>query len=301
MTKIQTVPFTYRIIHKQSGRWYYGVKYSKGCSPSDLWNTYFTSSKSVELLINEYGVDSFNIEIRKIFNDINSARKWEFKVLKKVINWDLCLNKSAFPAVSLETTRQSHKTKLIIKENGLNSYQQGSLTWKNKKYLIEPISGLTYEEVRVKKLNITLDKNNTRNIQKPTLRGENNPSKLPENAAKISKSLKEGFASGEIINAFKGKYHTDETKQLQSELKQGNKNPCFNTFFINDGINNKRISLDLDIPEGWKKGRLLSDQHKNNSKKSNTFNKDFFSIIETKKSYNKGNAFKCFPELKPYF
>lgn len=294
-------PFTYRVIHKPSGKWYYGVKYSKGCSPKDLWNTYFTSSSIIKRMIKDDGIHSFEIEIRKIFSNVDSARNWEIKVLRKIINWDCCLNESAFPAVSLDICKKTHKTKLVIQENGLNIYQQASMTWKNKKYLIEPESGLTYEKLRVNKLNITLDKNNTRNIPKPMLRGDNNPSKRPEVSSKISESLKEGYNSGRLVSAFKNKTHSDKTKLLQSEIKKGNKNPCYNTFFINDGTSNRRIPTSSNIPEGWVKGRLLRNEHKFNAKKSSNFNKEFFSLIETKKSYNKGNAVKCFPELKQYF
>ena len=63
---------------------YYGVRYADGCNPSDLWVTYFTSSKRVKRLIEEYGKDSFKVEIRKIFSDKQSAINWEEKVLRRL-------------------------------------------------------------------------------------------------------------------------------------------------------------------------------------------------------------------------
>lgn len=38
------IPFTYLIGWSKYDKWYYGVRFAKGCNPDDLWNTYFTSS-----------------------------------------------------------------------------------------------------------------------------------------------------------------------------------------------------------------------------------------------------------------
>jgi hypothetical protein len=62
---------------------YYGVRYAKECHPSDLFVTYFTSSTNVANYIKEHGLPDI-IEIRKIFNDINIAREWEGRVLKRL-------------------------------------------------------------------------------------------------------------------------------------------------------------------------------------------------------------------------
>ena len=36
-----TIPFTYYLYHKPTGKKYYGVRFKKGCHPDDLWNKYF--------------------------------------------------------------------------------------------------------------------------------------------------------------------------------------------------------------------------------------------------------------------
>lgn len=83
-TDIYTIPYTYLLTHAQTGKRYYGVRFAKGCNPSDLFVTYFTSSKYVKLLIKEYGIESFKFEIRKTFDSVEKARKWETKVLSKI-------------------------------------------------------------------------------------------------------------------------------------------------------------------------------------------------------------------------
>ena len=85
-------PYTYLIKHNETGMVYYGVRWkniSLKLSPQeDLWKVYFTGSNKVKQLIKEYGVNSFSFEIRREFDTIEQARKWETKVLKrmKVLN-----------------------------------------------------------------------------------------------------------------------------------------------------------------------------------------------------------------------
>lgn len=43
-----TQPYVYRLIDKDNGKLYIGVRYAKNCSPSDLGVSYFTSSKIVQ-------------------------------------------------------------------------------------------------------------------------------------------------------------------------------------------------------------------------------------------------------------
>lgn len=167
----------------------------------------------------------------------------------------------------------------------------------NKKFLIDVNTGKTYEAGRIEKLNATKDKNNTKSIPKPSMRGENNPMKKEENRKKSSDTLKMLFAKGILIPHMKGKTHSVEMKELMSQLKRGQNHPCYNTIFVNDGIINKRIKKDIEIPEGFSVGRIITESHKENAKVNSNFSKPFMSIIETKKSYNKGNAYKLFIEL----
>ncbi len=87
--------YTYLIGWSDHNKYYYGVRYSKNCDPSDLWVTYFTSSKYVHEFRKQYGEPNI-IEIRKTFDNTNKARLWEHKVLKKmnVIKEDKWLNKT---------------------------------------------------------------------------------------------------------------------------------------------------------------------------------------------------------------
>ena len=59
--------YVYKVTNKITGQFYFGSRtnnVAKGRTPEeDLWKYYFTSSKIVKALIEEYGIDSFDIEI----------------------------------------------------------------------------------------------------------------------------------------------------------------------------------------------------------------------------------------------
>ena len=109
-----TIYFTYHLYHIPTGKHYYGVRYASGCNPSDLWTTYFSSSKIVHQLIKEHGANSFVATVRKTFTTKDSAVEYETRFLKKINadSNDQWLNQSVgdknFKGAQIitETTRQ---------------------------------------------------------------------------------------------------------------------------------------------------------------------------------------------------
>lgn len=79
-------PYAYLIGWSKLNIWYYGAEYgqkTKIANPSNLWTTYFTSSKEVQITI-EYCGNPDVIEIRKVFSDRNKCILWEHKVLRRL-------------------------------------------------------------------------------------------------------------------------------------------------------------------------------------------------------------------------
>ena len=106
-------PYTYLLKHKPTNTFYYGVRYQnvKKRIPiaEDLWTKYFTSSPKVKELINEYSQDSFDFEIRKVFDTPEQATAWETKVLTrmKVLHNDKWINQNI--AGHIMPTAESNK------------------------------------------------------------------------------------------------------------------------------------------------------------------------------------------------
>jgi hypothetical protein len=79
-----TTPFTYILKFRPTNQYYYGVRWAKGCDPSDLWVTYFSSSSHIKKLIAEFGKDSFEFRISKTFQTKKQATSHERKFLLRV-------------------------------------------------------------------------------------------------------------------------------------------------------------------------------------------------------------------------
>lgn len=77
-------PFTYLITFLPTGQQYYGVRTKRECHPNELWHSYFTSSKVIKELIEQHGKDAFSFEIRKTFDNAQSAILWEHRVLRRL-------------------------------------------------------------------------------------------------------------------------------------------------------------------------------------------------------------------------
>jgi hypothetical protein len=81
-------PYTYLVKFKPTGKVYYGSRcqnYTKfNRTPvEDFWNHYTTSSENINNLIEEYGKDAFEYEIRKTFESVEDMADWETRVLTR--------------------------------------------------------------------------------------------------------------------------------------------------------------------------------------------------------------------------
>jgi hypothetical protein len=121
---------------------YYGVRWAKGCHPDEFWKIYFTSSESVALLRTLYGDESFEFEIRKIFDDKLKVREWEYKVLRrmKVLeNQDMWLNRTDNKSIMNTKDMMDKSQKKRIKTLKL----RGSLSGANN-----PMFGLSTSDLQ---------------------------------------------------------------------------------------------------------------------------------------------------------
>ena len=103
-------PYTYLIRHRPTNRVYYGMRAANKVNPEqDLWQHYFTSSPKVQQLIEETGQDSFDIEIRRVFETKEQAVAWETRVLRRcrVLEDDRWINQNV--AGYIVPTEESRK------------------------------------------------------------------------------------------------------------------------------------------------------------------------------------------------
>ena len=113
-----TTPYTYLIGWSTLNKWYYGVRYNRGCSPLDLWNPYKTSSKHVKQFMIENG-DPDVREIRKTFTNRKDALKHEHIVLRRInaAKSDKWLNRTDNIAISNPYDEQVKRARLLGANN----------------------------------------------------------------------------------------------------------------------------------------------------------------------------------------
>lgn len=75
-------PYTYVIRFPTLNQLYYGVRYGANCHPSELGVGYRSSSNLVKHLLLENQDAVF--EVRKVFDNIEKAKKWETRVLMRM-------------------------------------------------------------------------------------------------------------------------------------------------------------------------------------------------------------------------
>lgn len=111
--------YTYIIKHKQTGHFYYGVKYGKkngGTNPANLGKVYFSSSKQVQSMIERDGIENFDFAVRRIFENAESAIQWERKVIMRIHKNPLCLNVAVPGIVPIMTGERNPAKRAAVKK-----------------------------------------------------------------------------------------------------------------------------------------------------------------------------------------
>ena len=255
-----TIPYTYSVTHKKTGIHYYGSRYSKGCSPDDLFKTYFTSSKIIHDLIKTEGVNGFSFKVRRKFENDLSCIAHENRFLKRV---DAKNNPKFF----------NRQNETIRTNAGFTIITNGSIVirWPKEKPLPEGfITGNNKKTPSVTKgrkwIHNPVTKE-TRMIKPDDIIPEGFlPNRPPEFFKEHSNKLKDkGMIH--ITNGIESKC-INKNEIIPEGWKKGRvyKNPenlgkrSYKYITITDGKTNTHLDITKPIPEGWRKGQTLSQE-----------------------------------------
>lgn len=131
------IPYTYLVGWSHLDKFYYGVRYARNCNPSDLLESYFTSSKVVDHYIQKHGLPDVKL-VRRTFTDQHKAVEWEHKVLRRLqaAYHDKLLNQRHGKAIVLDG--------VIKQTKSVDDYVQEACN------LIEQNNTLSWNEIRLK-------------------------------------------------------------------------------------------------------------------------------------------------------
>lgn len=189
-------------------------------SCSNLEDGYMGSGVKIRRSLNKYGIENHTKEILEFLNDRETLKKREFEIINEELIQDpLCMNLQLGGGGGFSS--KEHRIKFIIGTR-IGGTKGGSI---HKQKLIND----------------------------------------PEYKIKVSnrsrESMKKTHSEGKFKNNWTDKLHTEETKKKMSESSKGKgikeDNSQFGTCWITNGIENKKIKKDEQIPDGWKSGRKL--------------------------------------------
>jgi hypothetical protein len=216
------IPYTYFVLHIPTGKKYYGSKYGKGSTPETFWKPggYFTSSEKVKNLLQEYGVNSFKAEVRKVFDTPDQALNYEYRFLKKVD----ALKKSEW----LNENLGGEKFRNVgpASEKALSSQRKKKQTLEGNAKRSASLMGRVISEDTKKRMSLA-------QLNRPLDEEERRRNKIREKAI--------------------GRSHNTKTKSKLSTIVS-------QTRWINNGIEQKKVNVNelssyLDL--GWENGRIL--------------------------------------------
>ena len=232
-----STPFTYLIGWSSKKRYYYGSRYCKKCHPSDLFTTYFTSSKTVKDFIEENGLPDI-IQVRKIFKSDTDALTFEHKVLRRldVKNRIDFLNKTdgrdwKQTSEGLSWIRNHPKAAKATKARYIKPDEELPEGW-----------SYGFLAPSEKQRQITKERMKTYRHSDETKK-------------KIGESQK-----GEKNHRYGKKYTEDELKKLRSCVKKGKDNPSFQGYWIvphgvfdskSKAVDNSPYHIGLDTIIKW--------------------------------------------------
>ena len=257
--------YTYLIGWSKENKYYYGCQYGKKAHPSNIWVTYFTSSKYVKSFALKYGKPDI-IQIRKTSNSPEKIKIWEDTVLRRIgaTFSDKFLNLSnnnsfknmvmtdkirrRISEVRLENSKNLPKKKLIT--NGkIQKYI-------NESYII-PVGWYYGQSDKVKLSNTqkdyNLNKNKTEEEKKiiyekisKALKGKPKP---PGHGANVSKALKGKSKPWQI-----GANNVSNRQDVKDKISKSWETREIGIWYT-DGVDNFYIKEGDYINPLWKRGK----------------------------------------------
>ena len=213
----------YKVTHKISGKHYIGAHKTK-----NLDDGYMGSGKYLKAAIEKHGLSNFSKEILHVFDNPQEM----FAKEAELVNAEFLSEANTYN----------------LKVGGFGGWDYANS------------QDICFRSER--------SKNNIRKaiatIQERY--GVNTPAKLPSVKHKISSTITKQYKCGRKSTftgqEFKGKSHSEESKEImraKAKLRTGEKNSSFGTMWITNPTTNesKKMQKNEKLPSGWVKGRKL--------------------------------------------
>lgn len=241
------IAFTYVLFWEKQQRTYYGVKYSKGCKPSDVGTVYFSSSKIVKQFWKEHGDPLIIIDQQ--FLSADEAREYEAEILQENdvrnnLNW---LNKVDGMAPFAQSGSKHH---MFGKPSPMRNRKHSD---ESKAKMKAARKGRIYSEQTREKLRLA-------NMNKT----HSDESKAKMSAARMGMILSEQ-TKAKISAAFKGNNHprylsaVKVFEHIDGEVFIGTEYELYTSKKIDQGSISRLVNGKRKTAKGWRYIGLHAD------------------------------------------
>jgi len=217
--------YIYKTVNQINGKFYIGIH-----STNDLNDGYVGSGKRLWYSINKYGKENFKCEILEYFSD----RELLYKKEKELVNEELLKDKMCMNLGIGGTGGQGDR--FLTKEQLKKGRKKCDLILKEK-------YGENFKSIISKNFYNNLTQDDRKSLNEKIKIGQQN-------------------SNYDFGSSFKGKKHNEITKQkigIKNSIKQkGENNSQYSTMWITNGVENKKVKKNSEIPLDWYKGRNRS-------------------------------------------
>lgn len=289
MSTVQKYHYFYKITNTINNHFYYGIH-----STNDLNDGYMGSGSRLKIAIKKYGIENFNKEIIKFFNNREELAKYEAEIVTESLVHDPncynmivggdCLITSGTTTV-IDDKGNTFRVPvddpmMYIDYKPIASDRVYCLDTVDNQYKIVDIDEFRHNRERyISQLDdmiIVRDITTGKSMQVSREEYRSNKTKYstPSTDKVLVKDTKGNFfqvckdderlLNGELVLFWKNRKHTQETKNKISDTfkknkhQQGEKNSQYGTCWVMKGEVSKKIKkddLDTYINDGWIKGR----------------------------------------------
>lgn len=255
--------FTYLLGWTIFNKFYYGVRYKDGVTPDSLGTTYFSSSRYVKKFIDENGLPDI-MQVRKMFTCKVKARKWEDVVIRRmgIVYDERWLNKSnpnSFRGVIMDDDIKKRISEVNKGRKNGKYYNNGieHKQFKDSEDVPEGwVLGRIHSEKQLahhKKLNSLLTPEKRKAAADKCAAKTKGKPKPEGHGEKVSKAL-----TGIKRPYNEGDNNPSRRPEVKEKISKAKKGKSLNGALYNNGIENIFVRNGEEIPEGFKKGCLLS-------------------------------------------
>ena len=214
----QTFYTVYKITNTVNNKIYIGIH-----KTTNLNDDYYGSGKLIKHAIKKYGKENFSKDVLQIFNSLEEAVALE----KQLVNKDFV---------------ESINNYNISLGGGLGGKDINGLTFLGKLHSEE-----TKEKIRKSRIGVNnITPEGKERIRQSNKLNEERNRKISETLKKLKKSEEHKRKISESVKN-RARAKPAEYRKYKRKYKQQ---------WITNGIQNTRIPLDQDIPQGWRKGKI---------------------------------------------